>query len=194
TTTNEIEQSIVDFCNKLSISYYRGSENDVLSRYYEAAKEYRADVVVRLTSDCPIIDPAVIDTVIGCYKNNNSDFDYVSNTLKRTYPRGYDTEVFSFKTLETAYINAREIPDREHVTPYIYQHPNLFRIDQVLNELDNSNYRFTVDTKEDFLLIEKILTSLYKKDKTFSHNDVMELLDKNRDWQKINANVSQKKV
>ncbi|MGJ9459586.1 cytidylyltransferase domain-containing protein [Oceanobacillus sp. CF4.6] len=194
TTTNEIEQPIVDFCNEFSILYYRGSEDDVLSRYFEAAKEYSADVVVRLTSDCPIIDPAVIDSVIGYYKNNNSDYDYVSNTLKRTYPRGYDTEVFSFRTLENAYINAREIFEREHVTPYIYQQTNLFRIDQVLNESDNSNCRFTVDTKEDFLLIEKILTSLYKVNNTFSHNDVMELLDKNKEWQKINANVSQKNV
>lgn len=194
TTTNKMEQPIIDFCKKLSILYYRGSEEDVLSRYYKSAIHYKANVIVRLTSDCPIIDPSVIDSILKHYKDNSNNYDYVSNTIKRTYPRGYDTEVFPFQTLENAYLNSTSELEREHVTPYIYQHPGLFRIGQVLNDIDNSNYRFTVDTKEDFILIKKIITALYMENNIFRNKDIMNLLEKHGDWEEINKDVIQKKV
>lgn len=194
TTTNEIEQPIIDLCERLNILYYRGSEEDVLSRYYEAAKEYSADVVVRLTSDCPIIEPTIIDTIIEYYIDNSYKCDYVSNTLKRTYPRGYDVEVFPFDILEKVYKNAELQAEREHVTPYIYQQPHLFNIGYVLGDIDNSKFRLTVDTIEDFSLIEKIISALYQRKPKFTYNDVMKLLSTKKNWIKINANIIQKKV
>lgn len=194
TTTNESDQPIIDFCNKHSILFYRGSEDDVLSRYYEAAKEYKAEIVVRLTSDCPIIDPVVIDKVIEYYIDNHDEYNYVSNTLKRTFPRGYDTEVFSFETLENAYINADSEAEKEHVTPYINQRPALFSIGQVLQKIDDSDFRLTVDTTEDFILIEKIITSLYINNTNFDNYDVVNLLNENKEWLKINSEITQKKV
>ncbi|TFE03936.1 cytidylyltransferase domain-containing protein [Jeotgalibacillus salarius] len=191
TTTRDSEQPIVDLCEKLSIALYRGSEDDVLSRYYEAAREFKADIVVRLTSDCPIIDPNIIDNIIEQFINNKCD--YVSNTLKRTYPRGYDTEVFSFETLESAYLNGKSNFEREHVTPYIYQNQSSFNIEQMLGETDNSHYRLTVDTIEDFILIEKIISTLYVKNNNFTNGDVMELLKRNKDWKQINSDINQKK-
>ncbi|RCW77359.1 cytidylyltransferase domain-containing protein [Saliterribacillus persicus] len=194
TTTNEADELIIDFCERLSISYYRGSENDVLSRYYEAANIHKADVVVRLTSDCPVIDPVVIDTNIQYYLDNQTDFDYVSNTHKRTFPRGFDTEVFSFDALEAAFKKAELASEKEHVTPYIYQNPSQFRIGHVFGEDDHSDLRLTVDTKEDFLLIEKIIDVLYKNNPNFTYDDIVKLLNENKDWLKINAEIKQKKV
>ncbi|WP_430790873.1 cytidylyltransferase domain-containing protein [Virgibacillus flavescens] len=194
TTTNESEQPIIDFCERHSISYYRGSEDDVLSRYYEAAKKINAEAIVRLTSDCPIIDPAVIDKIVMHYSNNYPSYDYISNTINRTYPRGYDTEIMSFEALEHAYQHATSKSEKEHVTPYIYQNASVFTVDQALHERDDSNYRFTVDTHEDFRLIEKILTTLYPLKPAFEHEDIMELLQENKDWVQINAAINQKKV
>jgi len=96
TTVNETEDIIVELCKKLDISYYRGSEEDVLGRYYEAAVEYGGDIIIRITSDCPVIDPEVIDSLINFYTDNIDKYDYVSNTLKRTYPLGMDSEIILF--------------------------------------------------------------------------------------------------
>src|SRR5699024_6531885 len=133
------------------------SESDVLSRYYEAAQEYGADIIVRLTSDCPVIDPLIIDKTIQLYIQQQQHCDYVSNSLQRTYPRGMDTEVFSFHTLETCYHNGQKPEEREHVTPYIYTNPDKFRMLNKSNQVDQSMYRLTVDTVEDFQLIEQVI-------------------------------------
>lgn len=194
TTINETELPIIDLCERLGISYYRGSEEDVLSRYYESATQYNADIVVRLTSDCPIIDPVIIDKVISAYLTEKDIVDYASNTLKRTYPRGMDIEVFSFEALERAYLNAESKSEKEHVTPYIYQNPNDFNLFSVVNESDESRHRWTVDTIEDFMLIEKIILSLYKNNALFTINDVVKLLKQNKDWIKINSYVVQKGI
>ena len=103
------------------IKYYRGSEEDVLERYYETAKKYRADVIVRITSDCPLIDPEIVDEMIKKHIENKAD--YTTNIIKRSFPRGMDTEIFSFNTLEETYRNGNEKYHREHVTPYIREHP-----------------------------------------------------------------------
>lgn len=193
TTTNNSEQPIIDFCEKHSILYYRGSEEDVLSRYYEAAKEYKADTIIRLTSDCPIIDPVVIDKIIEYYTDNQPLYNYVSNTINRTYPRGYDTEVISYKALENVYQRATSKSEKEHVTSYVFQNPHLFHIEQILNGTDHSNFRLTVDTYEDFVLISKIITSLYPSKPTFDHRDIMQLLHEKKEWLQINAAINQKK-
>jgi len=167
TTTNDTDQPIVELCERLGVAYYRGSEEDVLLRYYEAATKFEADVVVRVTSDCPLIDPAVVDRVIEYYKNNWEKYDYVSNTLTRTYPRGMDNEVFSYKALQEAYYNAQEQLEREHVTPYICCHPERYRLDNVSHHENQSQHRWTVDQIEDFLLIENIIKALYPNNPQF---------------------------
>ena len=194
TTVKETDQPIIDLCEKLGIDYYRGSEHDVLSRYYETAKTYHSDVIIRLTSDCPIIDPSVIDKTVQHFLNNQESVDYVSNTLERTYPRGLDTEVFSFAALKKAYNEAVLPRDREHVTAYFYTNPNLFKLQNVKNKYSNHNYRWTVDTEEDFELVRLILMELYNPDKIFYLEDVIELLKQHPEWNEINAHIEQKKL
>jgi spore coat polysaccharide biosynthesis protein SpsF len=194
TTGNDSDQPIVELCERLGIAYYCGSEEDVLSRYYEAASEFGADIVVRVTSDCPLIDPAVMDRVIKLYKDNRDNYDYVSNTLTRSYPRGMDTEVFSYKVLKEAFINAKEKPEREHVTPYICWHPERYKLGNVQYHDDQSRHRWTVDQIEDFLLIESIIKALYPIKPHFNMEDVLNILKENPEWVDLNAGVEQKKI
>lgn len=190
TTTNVTDEPIVELCDRLSIPYFRGSEEDVLARYYGAALQHKADVVVRVTSDCPLIDPQVIDRVIQHYIDDR--YDYVSNCLERTYPRGMDTEVFSFKALDEAFLEATAQPDREHVTPFIHQQSDRYKLGSVLYNRNCSQHRWTVDTPEDFALIQKILESIYPQNPEFSLEDCLELLDRHPEWSKINAHIEQK--
>lgn len=192
TTTNDTDQPIVELCKRLGVAYYRGSEEDVLSRYYEAATEFGADIVVRVTSDCPLIDPAVMDKVIKHYKDNRDNYDYVSNTLTRTYPRGMDTAVFSYKVLKEAYFNTKEKLEREHVTPYIYCHPESYRLGNVLYHEDQSQHRWTVDQIEDFLLIDNIIKGLYPNKPHFNITDVLNLLKENPKLVQLNVGVEQR--
>lgn len=192
TTTNGTDQPIVDLCEKLGVSYYRGSENDVLSRYYEAAQKYGADIIVRVTSDCPLIDPAVIDKVIKYFLDHQGQYDYVSNVLKRTYPRGMDTEVFSFQVLQDINASAVNLLDREHVTRYIYQNPQKYRLGNVRDEEDHSDLRWTVDTQEDFEFIKMILEVIYSSKHMFSFYDCLMLLQQNPELLDINRHVEQK--
>lgn len=194
TTTQAQDDVVVDVCKELAINFYRGSEEDVLSRYYEAAVAFEANVIVRLTSDCPLIDPVIVDAVIEKYSRQQDKFDYVSNTLERTYPRGLDTEVFSFGALEKAYKEAVLQRDREHVTAYIYSNPQRFNINHVKGEQDYSHFRWTVDTPEDFELIQRILNKLYEDNKNFYMQDVIQLLTRYPDWNGINAHIEQKKL
>ncbi|MCL6601299.1 MAG: glycosyltransferase family protein [Paenibacillus sp.] len=195
TTTKDAEQPIIDLCKRMSVDYYRGSEEDVLSRYYQAACYYGAEIVVRLTSDCPLLDPAVIDKVITVFLSNSERYDYVSNTIERTYPRGYDVEVFSMRVLEQAYKDASYAAEREHVTSYLYQHPEVFRVGQVKQTTDLSSYRLTVDTDEDFELIARLITALCeKKISRFTLDDVVSILQEYPEWVLINAHIEQKKV
>jgi spore coat polysaccharide biosynthesis protein SpsF len=194
TTTNPGDEPIVDLCRKLRIAYYRGSELDVLTRYYEAASLFKADVVVRLTSDCPVIDPFTIDRVISHYLFHSANLDYVSNFLRRSYPRGMDTEVFSIEALRIAHHEATLIHDREHVTPYIYTHSDRFRLEPVQYITNESHHRWTVDTKEDFQLISKIIESLYPTKPEFTLEDMLALLQEHPEWSEINAFVQQKIV
>jgi spore coat polysaccharide biosynthesis protein SpsF len=192
TTTNRTDNPVADLCQNLSIPCYRGSEDDVLARYYETANAYGSETIVRLTSDCPLIDPQVVDSTIGFFVSNLENYDYVSNTLQRSFPRGMDTEVFSMNALERAYQNAAEEFEREHVTPYIYLHPDRFRVGGLINPVDLSKYRWTVDTQEDFRLIELMLTHLYPVNPVFSMDDCLSLLEVHPEWFRINETVKQK--
>ncbi len=192
TTMHEKDDLIVEFCKKNNILWFRGSEKDVLARYYETAKTFKADAIVRITSDCPIIDVQVVDKTIQYFVDNN--YEYVSNTVDRTYPRGLDTEVFTFEALEKAYKDAVMERDREHVTAYFYTNPDVFKISSVRNETDYSKYRWTVDTEEDFQLIKNIIEKLYNDNPNFTFHDTVKLMEANPDWFYINAHIEQKKL
>ena len=193
TTVNDTEKPIIELCKSLSVSYFRGSEEDVLARYNGAAKEHYADVIVRVTSDCPLIDPQVIDKVIQVYIDHQDEYDYVSNCLKRTYPRGMDTEVFSLQALHEAFLEATAQPDREHVTPFIYRNPERYYCENVAYSENQSSHRWTVDTIEDFALIRKIIETVYPQIPYFSLEDCLSLIKQHPDWSAINAHVQQKK-
>lgn len=192
TTNNSRDEPIIDYCKSNNISFFRGSENDVLSRYYEASVAYKADIIVRLTSDCPIIDFRVVDKIVNNFKQN--DYDYVSNTLKRTYPRGMDTEVFSLSALEKAHNEATKDQAREHVTPYIYMNNDLFNIFNIETDKDNSSHRWTVDTEEDYLLICNIIDNFKSNTDNFSMEDVLEYIEKNPHLKLLNKSIEQKKL
>lgn len=193
TTVGDADRVIVEFCDRLSIPCFRGSEQDVLSRYYESAKAFNADIVVRLTSDCPLVDPSIVERVLRFYFDHSSEYDYVSNCLVRTYPRGMDTEVFPSGILEEAYSEATEPADREHVTPFIYRQQRRFRLANVTYHVDLSRHRWTVDTREDFALIRRIIESLYPRNPEFRMEDILELFDCDPELLLINAHVGQKK-
>ena len=194
TTINNTDLPIVELCEKLNCRYYRGSEDDVLGRYYYAATEFGADAVVRVTSDCPLIDPNVIDDAIQYYQENSAKYDYVSNILKRSYPRGMDCEVFSYDVLERAFHEATASYEREHVTPFINRHPDRHRLGCVMLDEDQSHHRWTVDTPEDFELIGRMIETLYPKIPEFTLKDCLELIKRNPEWERINAHIEQKQI
>lgn len=189
--TTELDEDLL-ICreaDKFGIPYYRGSKDNVLSRYYEAAKAANSDIVVRITSDCPLLDPRISDSVIQHFLEGN--FEYSSSGLSNTFPRGLDTEVFTFHTLEQAFYKATQCYEREHVTPYIYQNPEKFRIHQFSNATNESQYRLTLDTNEDWQLISRIYEELYKGDLFYWH-DVRSLLEREPGLVLINSEVKQK--
>ncbi|WP_102692921.1 cytidylyltransferase domain-containing protein [Rummeliibacillus pycnus] len=192
TTIEKQDDLIEDFCKKYNVSFFRGSENDVLARYYEASEQFGGDVIVRLTSDCPIIDPDIVDKTIQYYLENQ--FNYVSNTIERTYPRGLDTEVFSKKTLDVAYHEATLPRDREHVTAYIYTHPEQFSVGSFKENVDYSKYRWTVDTKEDLQLVQNILKRFNGREDDFTFEEAILLMKENPKWFEINSHIEQKKI
>ena len=192
TTTKPQEQPILDLCARLDVATFRGSEDDVLERYYLAAKKCKAGAVVRVTSDCPLIDPVEIDKLVHFYLDNLGQYDYVAHSLTRTYPRGMDAEIFSFDALEKAYNNGKSAPEREHVTPHLYWNPHLFRLGNVAYKEDHKDHRWTVDTPEDFELIQKIIESLYPIKPEFLIEDILNLFKKNPEWKNINNHIMQK--
>lgn len=194
TTDNGSEKPIVDLCEHLSVPCFRGSEEDVLARYYTAAMTFKAELVVRVTSDCPIIDPKVIDRVIRFYLEHRREYDYVSNVLVRSYPRGMDTEVFPLTVLEAAFHESTDQLSREHVTPFIYRHPERFRLGHVTYREDQSRHRWTVDTPEDFELVRRIIEALYPHHPAYDLEDVLELLSAHPEWSLVNAHIEQKEL
>ncbi len=197
TTESPNDVAIVEEARRLGVNVFCGSEVDVLSRYYFAAKQVNADVVLRVTSDCPLLDPEVMRAMVDKFQTLQRDYesvDYLSNTLTRTYPRGLDVEVFTFEALERAYREATSPAEREHVTPYLYRYPEKFRIGQYLSDVDHSRYRWTLDTEDDWQLLKQIFDRLGKGSANFSTGEVMELLVKEPQLAKVNTHVAQKTV
>lgn len=198
TTVNATDDPVVALCEALDVPVFRGSEADVLERYHGAARQAAAETVVRVTADCPLIDPVIVDHVIARYQTANREangaLDYASNTLARTFPRGLDVEVFSFAGLETAHRQATQPAHREHVTPFFYTQPERFRLDSIESLENYGEHRWTVDTPEDFELVRRILETLYPVTPDFGLLDVLALLDRNPEWVHLNAHIEQAKI
>ena len=195
TTTNSSDDIIVKTSEGLGVDVYRGLEHDVLARYYHAAIKFEADIIVRVTSDCPIIDPEIVDKTISHYLSLLPDIDYVSNCrIRQTYPRGLDTEVFSFANLQLAYERAKEPFEREHVTPFLWLHPERFALSNVEHDVDLSHHRWTVDTPADVDLIKRMLEASYLSNPGFNLQDYLKLIDENPEWKYINSHINQKKL
>jgi len=186
TTDLPEDDLIFDYMNKLNIPCFRGKSKDVLDRYYQCAKKFGFSIIVRITSDCPLVDPLIIDDVVSYFLKNN-EFDYVSNVHPiTTFPDGTDVEVFTFKALEKSWEEAKKPSEREHVTPYIY-HSKKFHLGNIKNSKDLSNLRWTVDHKEDLDLIKEIVRKISKRPILMS--DILDLFSKLPYLQDINKGI-----
>ena len=179
TSTDASDDPIAALCRQLAVDCFRGSLDDVLDRFYQAARPHAPRAVVRLTGDCPLADPGVIDELID--RHVAGDFDYTSNTIERSYPDGLDAEVMELRCLEAAWREAALPSEREHVTPFIYHHPERFRLGRLVQSPDLSRLRWVVDEPEDFAFISAIYEALYPEKPAFGTADVLALLDRRPD-------------
>jgi spore coat polysaccharide biosynthesis protein SpsF len=190
TTTNASDDLVADLCAKKKITCFRGHPTDLLDRHYIAGKSFGADAVVKIPSDCPLIDPSVIDKVLTFYKQHRSEYDYVSNLHPASYPDGNDVEVMSMTALKTAWKEAHRDFEREHTTPFLWENPDRFRIGNVAWEsgLDYSmTHRWTLDYEEDYEFIRMVYDALYFKNPSFGINDILNLLQQNPKIKEVNS-------
>lgn len=173
------------------VAIFRGSEQDVLQRYYQAATAHSADIVIRITADCPLISPTVMDTVLDAFHRDM--YDYVSNTMQRSFPHGLDVEIVPYRSLELAHNEATATADREHVMPFLWRQPERFHLANVAQETNHSDLRWTVDTEDDLRLVQRIYEHMYVDKPTFDWQDVLALLQQHPDWSDMNAHIQQKK-
>jgi spore coat polysaccharide biosynthesis protein SpsF len=199
TTLSKDDNKIIEIVENYhpKVSFFRGNENDVLDRYYKAALEYKYEKnldIIRITSDCPLIDPQVVDLHIKEF--NQRKVDYLSSRIsKRTWPHGMEMEIFTFEALQQAWENAKEPFEREHVTPYIYQsNPDKFKLYEFSYKKDISDYRLTIDYREDFEFIKTIFEKLFKKNPLFTLVDIIQLLESEPELLRINENRINKKI
>lgn len=187
TTTDEIDRPILKLAEDSGVGGYAGSVEDVLDRYYQAARQLNGDAIVRVTADCPLLDPRVTDKVTSRYLVG--DCDYVANTLRRTYPDGLDVEVFSHEALESAWKEARLTSEREHVTSYIWKNPERFRLAGVENNADLGCLRWAVDESEDLEFVRQVYRCLHEKGHMFYMEDILDLLEEHPDLKQINQHI-----
>jgi spore coat polysaccharide biosynthesis protein SpsF len=194
TTALAADDAIEAEAERRGARIYRGSEHDVLSRYYHAAIREQADVVVRITADCPLIDPELVGAMVAKFvsRKGSERVDYLSNTLKRTFPRGLDAEVLSIAALEHAWRETASPEDREHVTPYLYRHPERFRLENHAGARDASHLRLTLDTAEDWALIHRVVQALDGGTRIVRTEEVVRFLDEHPEIAALNAAVVQK--
>ena len=191
TTTALADEAIVDECRRLKVPTFRGSEHDVLDRYLQAARRFGSDVVVRITSDCPLIDPEVVDDVVRALLEQRADF--ACNVLTRRYPRGLDAEAFTIEALEKAWRSSDQPHQREHVTPLFYEKPEMFHLASVHEKHDLSRYRWTLDTPDDLRLIREIYSHFDNRDH-FGWREVLALMERLPELPAINAHIVQKRA
>jgi len=185
TTSCPEDDAVEAFCREGGIECFRGDADDVLDRFYQAAKKYNAGVVSRHLADSPLTDPTVTDEALRLFEEGG--YDYVSNVIRLTYPDGVEAEVFSFAALEKAWHEARLRSEREHVTPYLLHHPEIFRHGSVEQEVDLSRLRWTVDEPRDLVFVRRIYEHF--GDRAFSSADVLKLLEKQPDLEGINEGI-----
>jgi spore coat polysaccharide biosynthesis protein SpsF len=190
TSVQPADDAIAHECDRLNVPCFCGDEADVLDRYYQAAKKFSAEAIVRITADCPLIDPTLIDAAVHAFLEQKPD--YVTNALVPTYPLGLDVEVFTSAALDAAWRAAKESYQRTHVTAYIYEHPELFRIASLTAEADYSKYRWTLDTPADLELIRAIYAHFGERH--FGWREVLSLMEGRPELVAINAQVRQKTV
>lgn len=184
------EDDIVeDIAKENGVAFFRGDENDVLSRYFYCAKKFNIDIIVRITADNPLIDPEIVDTVIE--EIVSGKYDYVSNMIKQTYPLGYLVEAMTFQTLKKIHVSKTDSENREHVTPSLRSNEEKFKIKNIstLKEFDRHEWRLTLDYKEDLKLIKIIFDKLFKPNEYIKYERVVELIDENNSLLDINKNL-----
>ena len=195
TTIDPSDDPVAAYCQEEGIAFTRGSMPDVLDRYYQAAKAHQADVVVRLTADCPFIDPAMLDDNLRTFLGADPRLDFAANRMPppftRTIPIGLDAEYCWFEGLETIWKEAREKHQREHVMPYFYEHPERFNVLHIIHEPDYGDLRWTVDTPQDLELLRKIITHFPGRD-DFSWQDVLAVVQAHPELTEINAGTHHK--
>ena len=188
TSDHKSDDNIANLCKQIGIQCIRGSLHDVLARFNTAAASFHPQHIVRLTGDCPLIDSDVIDNVVEFYLRGN--YDYASNTIEPTFPHGLDVEVFHFQVLQQINGQAKLPSQREHVTSFIYQHPELFKVGNYRQKVDLSHLRWTVDELEDFEFVTKIYENLYCVQPDFKMDEVMKLLKSFPELSAINRHFS----
>ncbi|MFA7252982.1 MAG: glycosyltransferase family protein [Patescibacteria group bacterium] len=187
TTLSINDLAIVKLCAELGIRVFCGSEADVLDRFYQAAKILKPQNIVRVTADCPLIDPDIIDLVVLEHKKNKND--YTSNVLEETFPDGQDNEVITMAALEQAWNGSNLLSEREHVTLYIRNNPDIFKLGSVRSKVDYSRKRWTLDTRADYNFLVEIYNKLHSGNHVFGMRDILDLLEKNPELEKININI-----
>lgn len=193
TTMNDVDDPIVSIASEQQLGYHRGSEQDVLARFHECAQKFHLDVVVRVTSDCPLIDGRVVAEAVAAFRQEANPRLYLSNGLVRTFPRGFDFEIFSAELLAEANDQAQEPAQREHVTPYIYGNlPGNISLRNVAWNVDRSRYRITLDTKDDLRLIKTLIEQYGAAG--LSCASIIDILDRNPALAGINSHVEQKRL
>lgn len=196
TSESASDDVIAEEAEHQKVTHYRGSEEDVLDRYYQAAKLSNAEVVVRVTADCPLFAPELLTAMLKRYKDHQTrgeKVDYLSNTLERTFPRGLDAEIFLFEALAKTSKEAQAPYEREHVTPYIYQNPTVFRIEHYTASTDNSHLRWTLDTPEDWEFVRRVYSHA-SEGGVFPMKSVLALLEAHPELTAINSHVPQKSL
>ncbi|MDD5031513.1 MAG: glycosyltransferase family protein [Patescibacteria group bacterium] len=184
TTTKEEDDALEKICPKAGVDCFRGSEDDVLDRYYQAAKKFKAENIIRITGDCPLIDPEIIDKVVDLYEK--SGVDYATNVIPPTFPDGLDTEIFSFAALEKAWRETNLASQREHVTIYLWQNPEIFKQIHLKNDINLSKRRWVLDNPEDYEFMKLVYSKLYPAKPNFNLADLLKFFADNPEIEKIN--------
>jgi spore coat polysaccharide biosynthesis protein SpsF len=187
TSEEDADTAVAEIAMQTGIACYRGSLDDVLDRFYRAAQPVAPDYVVRLTGDNPLTDSQIIDRVVNF--TLQGQYDYGANILKPTWPDGLDCEVISFAALEAAWREATDPLDREHVTPFIYRHPDRFRLGNLVNDVDLSGLRWTVDNAEDFEFVSRVYKALYPRKPDFATADILSLLADHPELSALNDHI-----
>jgi spore coat polysaccharide biosynthesis protein SpsF len=185
TTTNQADDPIVALAQRENLKVYRGSENDVLDRYYQAAREFGVEHILRITADCPLIEPTVCDRIIKVYADSGADYVHTGER----FAEGFDCGILSFKTLSQAWRDASLKSEREHVTLYTKSHPERFHIISVVHDTDDSKYRVTVDEPEDFLAVKAIIENLYVQGEYITAEGIKSFVDNHPEIYRLNADI-----